>query len=70
MDDPWFMSEIAQFQVEQLQSDATQTKKMGKEKQIQMINAVGRLMDVSLMPIFLLYTANSCLHVFIITKSF
>ena len=47
MDDPWFMSEIAQFQVEQLQNDTTQTKKIGKERQIQMIQAVGRLMDVS-----------------------
>jgi hypothetical protein len=41
------MSEIAQFQVEQLQNDTTQTKKIGKERQIQMIQAVGRLMDVS-----------------------
>lgn len=45
VDDPWFMSEIAQFQVEQLQNDTTQTKKIGKERQIQMIQAVGRLMD-------------------------
>lgn len=44
-DDPWFMSEVAQFQVEQLQNDTTQTKKIGKEKQLQMLQSVGRLMD-------------------------
>lgn len=48
VDDPWFMSEIAQFQVEQVQNDTAQTKKMGKEKQMQMLQAVGRLLDVSL----------------------
>lgn len=42
------MSEIAQFQVEQVQNDTAQTKKMGKEKQMQMLQAVGRLLDVSL----------------------
>ncbi|CAC5397179.1 unnamed protein product [Mytilus coruscus] len=45
VDDPWFMSEIAQFQVEQMQNDTAQTKKMGKEKQMQMLQAVGRLLD-------------------------
>ncbi|XP_076118208.1 uncharacterized protein LOC143085614 isoform X2 [Mytilus galloprovincialis] len=45
VDDPWFMSEIAQFQVEQVQNDTAQTKKMGKEKQMQMLQAVGRLLD-------------------------
>lgn len=49
VDDPWFMTEIAQFQVDQAQNDTTQTKKMGKEKQMQMLQNVGRLLDVSLL---------------------